>query len=233
MERKDLFQLWMSLKSEIQELAAIVQNSNPLGYTPADKEQWELRVLQANLQFNEAYRETCHFLDSHPSAPSTPPPLLSTSLTLSQDEHSLTQDENLSSQNQSPIDLMVDRFLQWKLPEDFNPDGGISFKATYNEGTPFERKYEPRGTNLFTGTQARAMLEYVLDSNQFPQPSQPPSLTALEIAQLCLQIVVTGTHNSSVEEVHRAILTIFGPETAQQLQILLKESSGRAPLKES
>lgn len=31
---------------------------------------------------------------------------------------------------------MVNRFLVWKLPKDFAPDAGISFKAEYNEGTP-------------------------------------------------------------------------------------------------
>lgn len=62
----------------------------------------------------------------------------------------------------TPIDVMVDRFLGWKLPEDFNPDGGISFKPTFNEGTPYEMKHKPSGTNLLTATQAKAMLEYVL-----------------------------------------------------------------------
>lgn len=59
------------------------------------------------------------------------------------------------------IDQMVDRFLGWKLPEDFSPDGGISFKPTFNEGTPFEMRHDPCGTNLFHAGQAKAMLEHV------------------------------------------------------------------------
>lgn len=48
---------------------------------------------------------------------------------------------------------MVDRFLQWKLPADFNPDGGIEFKKTG----------EPVGTNLLTATQAEAMVRFMID----------------------------------------------------------------------
>lgn len=50
---------------------------------------------------------------------------------------------------------MIDRFLMWRLPESFSPDGGITFQKP----TPTSW---PVGTNLFTATEARAMLEYVL-----------------------------------------------------------------------
>lgn len=52
------------------------------------------------------------------------------------------------------IKSMVDRFLQWKLPEDFVPDGGISFKREFNEHTAYPMKHEPTGTNLLTAAQA-------------------------------------------------------------------------------
>lgn len=35
------------------------------------------------------------------------------------------------------IKHMVSRFLGWKLPKNFNPDAGISFKAEFNEHTAF------------------------------------------------------------------------------------------------
>ena len=57
---------------------------------------------------------------------------------------------------------MVSRFLCWRLPETFNPDGGISFKAAYNEHTAHPMKHEPIGTNLFDGTQADAMVRHML-----------------------------------------------------------------------
>lgn len=63
------------------------------------------------------------------------------------------------------LDILVDRFLRWKLPEDFNPDGGISFKREFNEHMEYPMKHKPVGTNLLTADQARAMLEYVLGDN--------------------------------------------------------------------
>ncbi len=61
------------------------------------------------------------------------------------------------------IKHMVDRFLGWRLPDDFHPDGGISFKKEYNEHTEYPAKHEPTGTNLFTATQAERMMEYILE----------------------------------------------------------------------
>lgn len=70
------------------------------------------------------------------------------------------------------IKHMVNRFLQWELPENFAPDGGISFKRTYNEHTlnPVVRK--PIGTNLFDASQAKAMIRYMVDG--LPAPAVIP-----------------------------------------------------------
>lgn len=61
------------------------------------------------------------------------------------------------------IKYMVDRFLGWKLPADFNPDAGISFKPTFNDHTAHPMKHEPSGTNLFDAAQAHAMVRYMLE----------------------------------------------------------------------
>lgn len=61
------------------------------------------------------------------------------------------------------IKHMVNRFLGWRLPENFNPDGGISFKRTYNDHLPSPGKHEPSGTNLFGFDQAEAMVRYMLE----------------------------------------------------------------------
>jgi hypothetical protein len=61
------------------------------------------------------------------------------------------------------IKYMVNRFLQWRLPENFNPDGGISFKGTFNEHTSHPMKHEPVGTNLFDFTQAEGMIRYMME----------------------------------------------------------------------
>jgi hypothetical protein len=66
------------------------------------------------------------------------------------------------------IKYMVDRFLGWRLPEDFSPDAGISFEPEFNKefnaarGKPPSR-HEPVGTNLFAADQATAMVRYMLD----------------------------------------------------------------------
>jgi hypothetical protein len=58
---------------------------------------------------------------------------------------------------------LVDRFLQWKLPEDFAPDAGISFNPVYNETSPFgPSRHTPIGTNLFTASQAHEMVKFIL-----------------------------------------------------------------------
>lgn len=75
--------------------------------------------------------------------------------------------------NNTHIKHMVDRFLQWKLPEHFNPDGGISFERDYNQSTPRPAKHEPVGTNLFTAEQAAEMVRFMLEGLALsaPQPT--------------------------------------------------------------
>lgn len=65
---------------------------------------------------------------------------------------------------EAQIKHMVDRFLGWKLPESFNPDGGISFKKTHSEQGPLgPQKYEPIGTNVFDAEQATAMVLHMIE----------------------------------------------------------------------
>lgn len=67
---------------------------------------------------------------------------------------------------QYQIQKMVDRFLVWELPEDFSPDAGISFKRTFNEHTAHPDIHRPVGTNLFTATQAEAMIRHMIEGMQ-------------------------------------------------------------------
>lgn len=69
---------------------------------------------------------------------------------------------------------MVDRFLGWKLPENFNPDGGISFQKSINE---HPMKNAPTGTNLLDAIQAEAMVRYMIEGLQIaPSAPESPSL---------------------------------------------------------
>lgn len=61
------------------------------------------------------------------------------------------------------IKHMVDRFLGWKLPENFNPDGGVTFTQFSNPGTPYQYKNEPSGTNVFDAQQATAMVRHMIE----------------------------------------------------------------------
>lgn len=65
------------------------------------------------------------------------------------------------------INKMVDRFLAWRLPEDFRPDAGISFKADFNEHTAYPMKHKPTGTNLFTAAQATEMVQHMVAGQSF------------------------------------------------------------------
>lgn len=78
------------------------------------------------------------------------------------------------------IKHMVNRFLGWKLPENFSPDAGISFKAAYNEGTAHPMKHEPSGTNLFDATQTEAMVRYMAEGMPEDSGSPTPQQDATE-----------------------------------------------------
>lgn len=58
------------------------------------------------------------------------------------------------------VPMLVDRFLAWKLPDDFSPDGGIEFippQPSYGLALHW-----PTGTCLLNAPQATAMFEHLL-----------------------------------------------------------------------
>lgn len=59
--------------------------------------------------------------------------------------------------NEDQIKHMVNKFLSWKLPQDFNPDGGVTFDKKYVS------PHGPTGTNLFTYTQAEQMVRSMVE----------------------------------------------------------------------
>ena len=61
---------------------------------------------------------------------------------------------------EAQIKYMAERFLGWKLPADFNPDGGITAKRpNYGPNVIWELS----GTNLFDYTQALGMVRHMVD----------------------------------------------------------------------
>ena len=70
------------------------------------------------------------------------------------------------SMTDEQIKHMAERFLGWKLPENFNPDGGIRFTPLANAGMgQYEYRYrrQPTGTNLFDFTQAVEMVRHMVE----------------------------------------------------------------------
>jgi hypothetical protein len=61
------------------------------------------------------------------------------------------------------IKHMVDRFLGWKLPANFNPDDGISFEKVAGANGPHPFTRTPSGTNLLSAEQATVMVRHMLE----------------------------------------------------------------------
>lgn len=70
--------------------------------------------------------------------------------------------------SEDQIKHMVERFLAWKLPDNFHPDAGIRFEPEFNvewmakQGKP-PMRHEPIGTNLLDYTQAETMVRHLVE----------------------------------------------------------------------
>ena len=83
----------------------------------------------------------------------------------------------------------VNRFLGWRLPADFSPDGGIGFQ----KGTVV-----PIGTHLFTAQQAEEMFKYVLQEAFADQNTA----NAERIRELKIVPAVIPHHNAYITGVN-------------------------------
>lgn len=81
-----------------------------------------------------------------------------------------------------PVGLMVSRFLSWKLPKDFHPDGGMVFIPT--KGCGYDSPHWPVGTNLLTAEQAEQMLKHVTGGIDAPE--------ALRLLTFCVLVLRNG-----------------------------------------
>lgn len=77
----------------------------------------------------------------------------------------------MSELNEKQIKHLVERFLGWKLPKNFNPDCGISYKPLSNS--------EPSGTSLFDYKQAEDMVKHMVEGLE-STPAQAEAIKALE-----------------------------------------------------
>lgn len=60
------------------------------------------------------------------------------------------------------IKHMVARFLNWRLPEPWSPDNGVSYTRPNYAHAPADHDW-PVGTNLFDADQAEAMVRHMID----------------------------------------------------------------------
>lgn len=82
---------------------------------------------------------------------------------------------NKTALSEDQIKHMVDRFLQWRLPANFNPDAGISYKRP--NYLP-EVDATPVGTNLFDAQQAEAMVRFMVEGLAEVSPDAPAAAVA-------------------------------------------------------
>ena len=68
-----------------------------------------------------------------------------------------------NAMNDTQVKHMVDRFLSYRFPADMQPDGGLSIRRVFNEGTPHQYEATPSGTNLLNAVQAEAMVRHMLE----------------------------------------------------------------------
>ena len=111
----------------------------------------------------------------------------------------------------SQIKHMVDRFLMWKLPDNFSPDNGIS--AVRPNYAP-EVSWEPTGTNLLDATQAEAMVRHMVEGLADEQEEPNPEWEAK-----------ADTH-------HAATLAKVGVEPLQTLKMLERWKADAEPANE-
>lgn len=118
--------------------------------------------------------------------------------------------------NDEQIKYMVNRFLAWKLPANFAPDAGISFKAAFNEHTTHPMKHEPSGTNLFDVNQADAMVRYMIDGMP---PLRQNGARAKMMTQEQADVLITYIEALSERTNHQSIMQHLGEDGLSETEL--------------
>lgn len=112
------------------------------------------------------------------------------------------------------LDAMVGRFLAWSLPDDFYPDGSVSF----DRGRASMHGCWPTGTNLLNAIQAREMLEHVLGGSASATPT-------VEVSTI--PWVVIDYSPSSLPDQPGTYLVTVDTDEGRQVHTLEFDSKGR------
>ena len=100
------------------------------------------------------------------------------------------------------IKHMVNRFLGYKLPATFSPDGGVTFKRI------FPPELGPSGTNLLCATEADAMVRYMIDG----MPQFSPYTLALALKKFAPDLAneIVARHRSATSALDDFVSALNG-----------------------
>lgn len=128
--------------------------------------------------------------------------------------------------HKSAIEHMVSRFLSWRLPDNFSPDGGVSFEPNFMRYGGITARHEPTGTNLFDGQQATAMVRHMVEG--LPSDTAAPAVDMGEIERLIAHFrntVETWTTDIGPDNACTTVRREL--ETAIRTAIVAAEARGR------
>lgn len=128
------------------------------------------------------------------------------------------------------IKHMVDKFLAYRFPEDIQPDGGLSIRRVFNEGTPHEFRATPSGTNLLNAAQATDMVRHMIEGlpalpphgDGLASPRPPEFYHTLDLAYRAVDALggtgASDAYNSALDATLAAIETLGGMDAWQRKQ---------------
>lgn len=142
----------------------------------------------------------------------------------------MSETKKLIADDDAMIKHMVDRFLSWRLPDDFSPDAGISFKRPSYAHAPLDM---PTGTNLFDVHQAEAMVRHMVAG--MPMPSAPPPTS--RPCDPAADIVDPSATDNSFRRLRNAVEALYyaaywspdRPCDASALWTAVREAAGLPP----
>jgi hypothetical protein len=135
------------------------------------------------------------------------------------------------------IKEMVNRFLGWRLPQDFHPDCGISFDGRKDDEWN-KNKTWPIGTNLLTADQARAMFEHCLQykphqaapAGEQETADTPTATIAGDLSERIKQKVMGRLElRGLLTDLTRNAARILGYELLSDLEAVLTATAPSAP----
>jgi hypothetical protein len=121
------------------------------------------------------------------------------------------------------IKHLVDRFLGWRLPRNFNPDAGIRYSQPIPMSDNEPPREMPSGTNLFDATQANEMVRHMIAG--MPEGASPETFAWLIEApgQNYLRAVRIGRDEFRWTKDRDEAIRFFNENQADQTMMVLRK----------